>query len=67
MAKRYFTAPHMRWSAELETECPDIGMAHTVHEPEPRVIDTGLLDASGNKIMAIDQMDPIGFTRFHSE
>jgi hypothetical protein len=64
MARRYFTAPKMRWSSQLDEECPDTGMAYTVYEPEPVVQSTGLLDASGNQILFEDRMDPIGFTRF---
>ena len=38
-------------------------LARTVYEPEPECIDTGLLDKSGNPIMAIDEMAPIGFVQ----
>lgn len=40
------------------------GAAHTVFEPDPSPIPTGLLDASGEPILAVDVMDPIGFIRF---
>jgi hypothetical protein len=65
--RRYFVAPIARWSDQLEAECPDIGMATTVLEPEPLVRRTGLLDASGNDILVEERMGPIGFTRFGSD
>lgn len=33
----------------------------TVHEAEPQIIETGLLDANGNPIFSIEAMGPIGF------
>jgi hypothetical protein len=41
-------------------------LARTVHEAE-ELIDIGVLDAAGNKIMARQKMDPIGFVRFTSQ
>lgn len=38
-------------------------LARTVHE-DYELIDTGVLDQSGNKIMARRRIDPIGFVRF---
>ena len=38
----------------------------TVHEAEPQIIETGLLDASGNPIFSIQAMGPIGFVH-HGE
>lgn len=33
----------------------------TVHEAEPQIIETGLLDANGNPIFSIEATGPIGF------
>lgn len=38
-------------------------LARTVHE-EHELIDIGVMDSEGNKIMARRRMDPIGFVRF---
>jgi hypothetical protein len=40
-------------------------LARTVHEAERSPRDTGLVDASGSKIFAMDDRDPIGFVRWH--
>ncbi|TIR87359.1 MAG: hypothetical protein E5X05_01290 [Mesorhizobium sp.] len=40
-------------------------LARTVYEPE-ELIDIGILDADGNKVMARQRMDPIGFIRWRS-
>ncbi|MCO5072096.1 MAG: hypothetical protein M9944_12900 [Rhizobiaceae bacterium] len=37
-------------------------LARTVYESE-ELIDIGVLDSSGNKVMARKRMDPIGFVR----
>ena len=37
-------------------------LARTVYETE-ELIDIGVLDAAGNKVMAHRRMDPIGFIR----
>lgn len=37
-------------------------LARTVHE-DYELIDTGVVDAAGNKIMARNRMDQIGFVR----
>ena len=60
MRRRYVT---LRYSEELGCECPDIGQAHTVFEPDRSPQRTGLLDAQGNELFAIDEMDQIGFIR----
>lgn len=39
----------------------------TVFEPDDAPYDTGLLDASGHKIMGFDYIDEIGFVRFRKE
>lgn len=36
-------------------------LARTVMEPERQPRDTGLLDASGQKLFAIEETNPIGF------
>lgn len=38
-------------------------LARTVHE-DHELIDIGVMDAQGNRIMARRRMDPIGFVRF---
>lgn len=38
-------------------------LARTVHERE-ELIDIGILDSAGNKVMARQRMDPIGYVRF---
>jgi hypothetical protein len=35
----------------------------TVFEPSDEPQDTGLLDAQGNKLMAVNELDPIGLVR----
>ncbi len=60
MNKRYVT---LRYSEDLGCECIDMGMAHTVFEPDSSPRETGLLDAHGNKLYSISEMDPIGFVR----
>lgn len=39
----------------------------TVHEDEPEVIDTGLLDKRGNPIYRVQQLNPIGFVNHDSD
>lgn len=60
MGKRYIT---QRWSDQWQGEVIDIGQAHTVFETERIPRRTGLLDASGNPLYAVDEMDQIGFIR----
>jgi hypothetical protein len=38
-------------------------LSRTVYEPE-ELIDIGILDADGNKVMARRRLDPIGFIRW---
>lgn len=38
-------------------------LARTVYEPE-ELIDIGVLDSDGNRVMARQKMDPIGFVRW---
>lgn len=42
-----------------------VGM--TVHEPEPMVYETGILDADGNPIRYEEIREPIGFVHARSE
>lgn len=41
-------------------------LSRTVYEPE-ELIDIGILDADGNKVMARQRIDPIGFIRWRSK
>lgn len=64
MKRRYTTAGIItRWS---HADALD-SLARTVHEPDPQTFDTGLLDASGNRLFAIDEMERIGFVRFKAQ
>lgn len=38
-------------------------LSRTVYEPE-ELIDIGVLDSDGNRVMARRKMDPIGFVRW---
>jgi hypothetical protein len=58
---RYFTAPRADWDDDAKALDH---LARTVHEPEPKPRDTGLLDAAGKKLWAMDDRQPIGFVRF---
>ena len=53
-----------RRSASIDEE-PDAEnyLARTVYDPE-ELIDIGILDADGNKVMARLKIDPIGFIRW---
>lgn len=35
-----------------------------VYEPEPRVIETGILDQHGRKIVRTEKREPIGYVHF---
>ncbi len=39
-------------------------LARTVYELDPKPIPTGLLDARGNELYAVEEMAPIGFVKF---
>lgn len=56
-----------RYVEDLGEECTDIGMAHTVYEPDSNPRPTGLLDINGNKLFAVNEMEPIGFVRFRAD
>lgn len=62
MPKRYVT--QSRWSDQLKGEAIDIGIAHTVHEPDETPRFTGLLDADGYRIMRLGGLEPVGFIRW---
>lgn len=63
MKREYFIK---RRSADIDSE-PDAEnyLARTVYE-DYELIDTGVIDANGDKIMARRKMMPIGFVRFKS-
>ena len=42
-------------------------LAREVFEIEPELIDTGLLDHDGNKIMVQERMSPIGYIWFEDK
>ncbi len=52
-------------SADINSE-PDAEryLARVVHELDPAPRDSGLLDAYGESLFAIDKLDPIGFVRW---
>ncbi|MER8793959.1 hypothetical protein NKH75_07090 [Mesorhizobium sp. M0984] len=60
MAREYLIRPH---SANVD-DYPDGEhyLARTVFE-DFELIDTGVLDAFGNKVMARQRLEPIGFIR----
>lgn len=41
-------------------------LSRTVYEPE-ELVDIGVLDSDGNKVMARRKMDPIGFVRWRDK
>lgn len=62
MGRRYFvrmdSESDERWSQ------PDVKPAPlTVFEPTREPQNTGLLDAQGNRLMAVNELDQIGFIR----
>ena len=63
MVKRYMTHRPTR-AADYEAS-PDAEtyLARTVHEPDPAPYRTGLLDAFGEPLWAVVELDPIGFIR----
>lgn len=60
--KTYRAIPRARFDPGLGAEVHD-SMGAFVIEQEPRCRDTGLLDASGTPLFAIEEMGPIGFIR----
>ena len=49
------------WDYE-EARPPTLSLAVIEANPEP--VFTGLLDAAGNRLYSVDELDPIGFVRF---
>lgn len=60
--KRYVTKA-ARWHDWIDSETY---LARTVLEPDPTPRETGLLDANGNKLYAVEELDQIGFMRRQS-
>jgi hypothetical protein len=58
--RRYVTRPTAQWWEDAKGSDH---LARTVHEQDRSPRDTGLLDAGGQKLFAVDAMDPIGFVR----
>jgi len=66
MRKRYVTASKRPRLYSYQDE--QILLAGTtVHEAEPQILETGLLDAGGNPIFSIEAMGPIGFIHYADE
>ena len=63
MSRRYFPARADSESDERWFERDAKPMGLTVFEPDNTPQDTGLLDAHGNRLMAVSELDPIGFIR----
>ena len=63
--RRYVINPRLAPVPEWSGEGPDAEhyLSRTVHEPDDSPVDTGLLDAHGNKLFAINEMAQIGFIR----
>lgn len=58
--RRYLTCPaKAEWYDARATDF----VARQVHDRDPSPRRTGLLDAHGNPLFLVDQMDPIGFQR----
>lgn len=57
-------APAMQWWSEWEGAGRVYLPPCTVHEPKPEQRFSGLLDASGNKLMVTEQTEPVGFVIF---
>lgn len=62
MARRYIaiTRPRGDWLGAVDAT--DY-LARTVYEAEPSPRATGLFDASGTELYAVDEVDPVGFVR----
>ena len=61
MRKRYVVTSRSRPHLYSYSDEQVILAGTTVHEAEPQIIETGLLDANGNPIFSIEAMGPIGF------
>jgi hypothetical protein len=62
MAREYFTRRPMAERDWWDANASD-SLARVVIETE-EVFDTGVLDENGNKVMAKEKKEPIGFIRF---
>ena len=57
----------IRRSAKIDEEVDGENyLARTVYEPE-ELVDIGILDSDGNKVMARRRLDPIGFVRWRDQ
>ena len=59
--RKYITRAAVRYSEQLGGETQDHPV--TVYEPDDTPRYTGLLDAQGNDLYAVEQRNPIGFRR----
>jgi hypothetical protein len=66
MRKRYVTASNRPRLYSYDDE-PVHLTGTTVFEPEPQMVDTGILDASGQPIMFYETLAPIGFIHHGEE
>lgn len=64
MMRRYVTMRRPRLAAMDNDPDAEDYLSRTVYEPDDAPQPTGLLDAQGNELYAINEMDPIGFIRF---
>lgn len=62
MARRYVTRPVLVAYDDWDAVAVDF-LARTVHEQDRSPRPTGLLDAHGDEIFAVDEAEPIGFIR----
>jgi hypothetical protein len=64
--KRYIINPRLAPMPDWSGDGPDAEnyLSRTVHEPDPTPYPIGLLDAQGNELYAVNEMEPIGFVRF---
>lgn len=65
MARRYIVQPRTwfpdgEWNHTYICSADSISVIERETAPQP----TGLLDAQGNRLFAVDERDPIGFVRF---
>lgn len=63
---KYFTKPRKLDNQKLFEYCNDDGVIYdlTVYEEETAEEDSGLLDASGDKIYKLIEKEPIGYLEF---
>ena len=65
MVRHYVTISRRSRSSDdwYEADAAD-SLARTVHEQESTPQPTGIRDANGNELFAIDEREPVGFVRF---